>query len=41
MASVEEVWRLDPLRYSKWHRVKTKGELEIGFSLVRVTAWVR
>ena len=41
MASVEEVWRLDPLRYSKWYRVKTKGELEIGFSLVRVTAWVR
>ena len=40
-ASVEEVWRLDPLRYSKWYRVKTKGELEIGFSLVRVTAWVR
>ena len=40
-ASVEEVWRLDPSRYSKWYRVKTKGELEIGLSLVRVTAWVR
>ena len=31
-ASVEEVWRLDPSRYSKWYRVKTKGELEIGLS---------
>ena len=40
MASVEEVWRLDPLRYSKWYQVKTKRELEIGLSLVRVTAWV-
>jgi len=40
-ASVEEVWRLDSSRYSKWYRVKTKGELEIGLSLVRVTAWVR
>ena len=40
-ASVKEVWRLDPSRYSKWYRVKTKGELEIGLSLVRVTAWVR
>ena len=29
-ANVEDVWRLDPLRYSKWCRVKTKGELEIG-----------
>ena len=37
-ASVNEVWRLDPLRYSKWYRVKTKRELEIGLSLVRVTA---
>ena len=32
---------MDPSRYSKWYRVKTKGELEIGLSLVRVTAWVR
>ena len=39
-ASVEKMWRLDPSRYSKWYRVKTKGELEIGLSLVRVTAWV-
>ena len=39
MASVEEVWRLDPSRHSKWYRVKTKGELEIGLSLVHVTAW--
>ena len=40
-ASVEKMWRLDPSRYSKGYRVKTKGELEIGLSLVRVTAWVR
>ena len=39
-ASVNEVWCLDHLRYSKWYRVKTKKELEIGLSLVRVTAWV-
>ena len=32
---------MDPSRYSKWYRVKTKGELGIGLSLVRVTAWVR
>ena len=32
-ASVEEVWRLDPSRHSKWYRVKTKRELEIGLSL--------
>ena len=31
---------MDPLRYSKWYRVKTKRELEVGLSLVRVTAWV-
>ena len=40
-ASAEEVWRLDPSRYSKWYRVKTKGKLELELSLVRVTAWVR
>ena len=40
-ASVEKMWRLDPSRYSKGYRVKTKGELEIGLSLVCVTAWVR
>ena len=40
-AIVEEVWRLDPSRYSTWYRAKTKGELETGLSLVRVTAWVR
>ena len=28
------------LRYSKWFRVKTKGELEIGLSYVRLKAWV-
>ena len=32
---------MDPSRYSKWYRAKTKGELETGLSLVRVTAWVR
>ena len=31
---------MDPSRYSKWYRAKTKGELEIGLSLVRLTAWV-
>ena len=25
---------------TKWYRVKTKGELEIGLSFVRVTAWL-
>ena len=25
-ASAEEVWRLNLSRYSKWYRVKTKGE---------------
>ena len=32
---------MDPSRYSKWYRVKTKGELEVILSLVRVTVWVR
>jgi len=36
-----EVWRLDPSRYSKWYRVKPKGELEFGLSLVRVRSWVQ
>ena len=40
-ARVEEVWRLGPSRFSKSYRVKTKGELEIRLSLVRVTVWVR
>ena len=31
-ASVAEVWRLDPSRYSKWYWVKTKEELQIGLS---------
>ena len=31
---------MDPSRHLKWYRVKTKRELEIGLSLVRVTAWV-
>ena len=34
-------WRLDPSRYSKWYRVKPKGELEFGLSLVRVRSWVQ
>ena len=38
MASVKEVWRLDSSRHSKWYRVETKRDLEIGLSLVRVTA---
>ena len=39
-ARVREVWRLSPSRYLKWYWVKTKGELEIGLSSVRVTVWV-
>ncbi|KAL9987286.1 hypothetical protein ACROYT_G001568 [Oculina patagonica] len=39
---VKEVeWRLDPTRYSKWYKVKPKGALEIGLSLVRVRSWVQ
>ena len=30
----------DPLEYSKWYRTKSKGKLEIGMSLVRVTGWI-
>ena len=36
-----KVWRLDPSRYSKWYRVKPKGELEFGLSLVCVRSWVQ
>ena len=39
-AREEGVWRLNPSRYSKWYRVKPKGELELGLSLVRVKAWL-
>ena len=39
-ARAEGVWRLNPSRYSKWFRVKKKGELELGLSLVRVRSWV-
>ena len=39
-AREEGVWRLNPSRHSKWFRVKKKGELELGLSLVRVRAWV-
>jgi len=39
---VEEVeWRLEPSRYSKWYKVKPKGQLEVGLSLVRVRSWVQ
>ena len=31
---------MDPSRHSKWYQVKTKRELEIGLSLIRMTAWV-
>ena len=37
----EVEWRLDPTRYSKWYKVKPKGALEIGLSLVRVRSWVQ
>lgn len=34
-------WRLNPARFSKWYRVSSKGQLEIGHSLVRVRSWVK
>ena len=37
----EVEWRLDPTRYSKWYKVKPKGALEIGLSLVRVRSWIQ
>ena len=37
----EVEWRLDPTRYSKWYKVKPKGALEIGLSLVHVRSWVQ
>ena len=30
----------DPTDYSKWYRIQSKIELEIGVSLVRVTGWI-
>ena len=30
----------DQMEYSKWYRTKSKGKLEIGMSLVRVTGWI-
>ena len=30
----------DPTDYSKWYRIQSKGKLEIGISLVRVTGWI-
>ena len=30
----------DPTDYSKWYRIQSKGKLEIGISLVRVTCWI-
>ena len=39
---VEEVeWRLEPSRYSKWYKVKPKGQLEVGLSLVWVRSWLQ
>lgn len=34
-------WRLNPARFSKWYRFSSKGQLEIGHSLVRVRSWVK
>ena len=34
-------WLLNPARFSKWYRVFSKGQLEIGHSLVRVRSWVK
>ncbi|KAL9964817.1 hypothetical protein ACROYT_G028506 [Oculina patagonica] len=34
-------WRLDSSRYSKWYRVKPKGQLEFGLSFVRDRGWVQ
>ena len=36
----EEEWRLKPSRFSKWQRLSLTKRLELGLSLVRVTAWV-
>ena len=36
----EEEWRLKPSRFSKWYRLSLTKRLELGLSLVRVTAWV-
>ena len=30
----------NPMEYSKWYRINSKGKLEIGMSLVRVTGWI-
>ena len=30
----------DPMEYSKWYRIKSKGKEEIGMSLLRVTGWI-
>ena len=30
----------DPNKFSKWYRIQSKGRLEIGISLVRVTGWI-
>ena len=36
----KETWRLNPARFSKWYRASSQGQLEIGYSLVRVRSWV-
>lgn len=33
-------WKLDPSRFSKWYKIKSKNKLEVGLSLVRVRSWV-
>lgn len=36
----KETWRLNPARFSKWYQASSQGQLEIGYSLVRVRSWV-
>ena len=36
----QQLWRMDPLRYSKWYRVNNENKLEFGLSLVRIRSWV-
>jgi len=37
----DALWHLHPSRYSKWYKVKLKGDLYVGSSLVRVISWVQ
>ena len=36
----EHKWGLDPSRFSKWYKIKTKNKFQVGRSLVRVRSWV-